>query len=378
MRARAEAPLKRLGFVVVGADLLRVAAPGYDRHRAQRAKVNLESRGVEVEAEQAGVEAARLEVLREVRGHRAADQRDAALTESELKDAVRQAIHELGLKDRLRGDEMARLEQRLAHDLADFEQQRTQQREEAAEVHARGLDADRRGHEREQTGLDLAAFIDRRIREAEGAARVADSDRGTTEKNWDLARRMRDDAIAARRRKHMDDVDVERARAETLARADTATKIALGVGDTQALLELERMDREGRMSPEQLLIVAAERSPEVAAALAERFRAEGRMNEELMDHLKRQIESDRQRDREYAARLERMNDRALDHMGRVVSARAAADGPGDQTIVTGGGLGGPPVIIQAARGASGHPSSTPAPAPSADPPASVPGAEDAK
>jgi len=350
VRARMESALRRMGFTLVAAEVTKVAAPTYDAHRAEQAKVDLESREAEISAVRADVEEARLAVLRKIRQDRAADRRHEAESRAELEDAVRQAIHELGLKDRLRADELARLEQSLAHDLADFEQQRTQQRERSADEHARDLDADRREHEREQTGLDLVAFLDRRIRTAEADARVADTTRETTAKDYDLARRMRDDALAARRRKKMDDVEIERERAATLAGADTATKLALGIGDRDALLEIARMEHEGRLDPQQALVRAAAQSEACANALAEQFRAEGRMNEELMEHLKRQIEADRQRDREQAGRLERVMDRALEQMGRVAGERARADGPGDQTIVTGGGgFGGPATVIEPNR-----------------------------
>jgi len=335
LRGRIGDNLQRMGFELVALRVVEFASDAFDGVRARAGDVAIESRDADVDE-------ARREVLQRARENLAEEIRHKQITRAELQDAIQQSVHELGVKDRLREDEITRLNERLDQDAADYEQQRLQQRESDRREHELGEDAARREHGREQETLDVAAFLDRRIREAETGERVRDAERRGDEQDWELASRMRDSALDARRRKHMDDVDVERARIEALSKADAATKLAL-LGDSEAILELERLDRQSNLSEEQLLVLAAEKSDAVAAALAKRFEAEGRMNEELVDQLRRQLDQERQGDREHAAQLERVLNQALEHMGRVAGAKAAKPKPGDQTIVT-GGMGTPTVI----------------------------------
>lgn len=337
LRERAGQSLGRLGLSLVSLNVARVTSDRYDDVREQRADVQIENR-------EALVEATRLKVLQKVRENIAGDKHHEWITHAELLDAMHQATHELGLKDTLRRDELSRLNARLEHDAAEYEQERSQVGETDRVGHELELDATKRSHGREQEAMDVDAFLATRLKEASSGQEVRDLERGGEEKDWELASKMRDDALAARRRMKMDDVELERERIESISKTDTATKIALGLGDKETLLELERLERQQGMSPEQLLVLAAEKSEAAAGALAERFRAEGKINAEMMEQVRQQIDRERQSNRESADRLERVMRESLQQMGKVATAKADSQGAGDQTIITSGGLGAPTVI----------------------------------
>lgn len=336
LRQRVGESLGRLGFRLVALNVVRVSSDQFDAHRAGQAGVILESKDADVEA-------ARLEVLRRVRDDLAESIKHKAITKSELLDAIQQATHELGLKDRLREDELDRLSAKLEQDAEDYEQQRTQARELTGVEHELEVDATKRTHDREQSGLDLDTFLNQRIKTAATDEELRDLERSGDEKDWDLASKMRADALSARKRMKQDDVEILAEKGATVSKMDTETKIALGLGDQEALLELVRMGQERQLSPDQLLIKAAEGSEAVAAALAERFKSEGKLNDEVIDQLRRQIDQERLTNREHAAQLERVLKQSLEQMGKVATAKAESQGPGDQTIVT-HGMGGATVI----------------------------------
>lgn len=337
LQERIGSSLGRLGFSLVSLNVATFSSERYDDVRGQRADVQIENR-------EALIESHRLQILQKVRENLAGDKRHETLTKAELIEAMHQASHELGLKDRLREDELARLSARLGQDAADFEQERTQQREGDRVEHELEMDADKRAHGREQGTLDVESFLDRQIKAGQAQEELRDLERTGDEKDLDLAIKAREAALDARLRKKADDVEILRARSDVLAGADTATKIALGVGDAEKLLELERLEKQQQMSPEQLLVLAAEKSEAAAMALAERFKAEGKMSDEMMEQLRQQIDRERQSNRESADRLERVLRESLAQMGRVATAKADSDGPGSQTIITGGSMGGPTVV----------------------------------
>jgi len=337
LEARVGASLSRLGFRRVSVNVVAFRSEHFDRLRGREAEMDLAKRGTDLDETHA-------QTLKRAREILAEDKKHEGVTGARLESALHQAAHALRLRDALREDEYARLEARFRQDALDFEQQRTQPRERSGLDHDLGLQAKRGEHAREQGRLDADAFFEKRLAEAATGEKVRDVERTGTEKDWDLAKRVRDDALDARRRKQQQDEEHERTRAETLGKTDTATKIALGVGDKEALLEIDRLARQKEMTPEQLLVLAAEKSPAAAAALAERFKAEGKLNDEFLDQLRRQLDRERQANSEHASQLERVLKEALGQMGRVATAKAESQGPGDQTIVTGGGLGPPTVI----------------------------------
>lgn len=344
LRERLGVNLAALGFAVTAVNVMSVTSPVYDAHRANMA-------GVAMSAKQTTLEAERLAVLMRAREIAAADAKDKTVGEVELRNAVNQAVHELGLKERLRADEMQKLSATLEQDTIDFKRQRERGREVAELDHTLDVDGTKRGHGREQAALDLGAFLESRIKEAQAGQTVRDLSRTGEQKDLELNVKKRDAALEALAKLKGIKTDDYARRAEILGKADTATKIALGAGDAESLLELERMDQQGKMTPDQLLVLAAEKSPAVAQALVEKFRADGRMNDEMMDQLRRQLDAERSMNREHAMQLERVLNMALGQMGNVAAARSAAYGPGQQTVVT-TGFGTPTVINPPAPPAS--------------------------
>lgn len=361
LRGQAEASLQErigtnlasLGFALVTVNVLGVSSPTYDTHRGRIGEVAMFGRGADLEAE-------RLAVLQRAREVAARDGKHEARSDTDLRDAVNQAVHELGLKNRLRADEIVKLEETLAQDMADFKRDRERGRESAELDHEQDLDASRGDHAREQRALDLDAFLDSRIKDARNRQSVRDEEREGEAKDWDLINRKRSDALDAIAKLKAIKTDDMARRASVLQGVDTATKIALGSGDAAALLELDRLDKQAKMSPDQLLVLAAESSPSVAAALAEKFRAEGRINDELMDQLRSQLDAERSNNREHAMQLERVLNTAMSQMGNVATARSAAYGPGNQTVVTPGF--GPGTVINPPTPPAAPPSSSSEPA----------------
>ncbi len=336
IRSRTGESLSRMGLELIAINVVQVRSVAYDAHRGKKS-------GVVMEGSDAAVKAARLAVLRRTREDQAGDARHKIGTQSDLRDALRQSVHELGLKDTLRSDEMARLESRLEQDALDFTQERREDRERASVDHDSQIDAAKRAHEREQADLALTTFLDQRIQTAGVDAEVRDVERCGDEKDWDLARKMRDDALEAKRKKGLQDVEIESERIASVSKADTATKVALGLGDAEALVELERLAQQKSLSPDQMLIAAAEKSGAAAAALAERYKAEGRLSEDVLEQMRKQLEHQRQSDCEHADRLEKVLQQALSQMGRVAEAKAESQGPGNQTVIA-PGSGGATVV----------------------------------
>lgn len=358
IQSRLGPSIDRLGFRVVALNVTTVTSDQYDTHRGQLAEGEMKSRGQAAERDQdqrsneiltdrfeneAEFKAARLKVLQRVRENVAADRSHRTLTVAELREQIAQATHELGLKNTLRSDEIARLEASLSADATDFEQTRQQDREKSALGHGQEVDSSQRSHDRVEEAADLVSFLDAKIKTATANEQARDLDREGDEKDWELAKKIRNDTLDARKKKKMQDVELERERMRTLAEADTATKIAMGVGDAEALLELERLEKQQGMSPEQLLAKAAETSPAVAAALAERWKAEGRSSDEITDLLRRQLDEERQRNDKHSAQLERVLKASLEANSKVNAAKSQSQGPGDQTIITGNP--GSPTII---------------------------------
>ncbi len=319
--------LGRLGFVLVSLNVLQVTSKHYDQKRSEQAKVALEN-------EDANVDAARIEVLKKVREDLASNDEHKAVTTADMQDAMHQAMHSLSIKDRLRDDEYKRLQAKLNQDAIDYDQDRDHKRKLFEVEHDLEVDATKKEHDREQSTSDFAMFLDQRIRTATTDAQLRDLDRKGDEKDWELTKKIREDAIEAQGKKKQQEVEVEKERIAAISQADTATKIALGLGDKDALIKLEQLEQQKNLSPEQILYMAAEKSDAVAATIAQKFASEGKLNDEVMQQLRLQLEQERQTNSEHANRLEQILNKALQEMGIVATARADSQKTGNQTIIT--------------------------------------------
>jgi hypothetical protein len=243
-------------------------------------------------------------------------------------------MHSLSIKDRLRDDEYKRLQAKLNQDAIDYDQDRDHKRKLFEVEHDLEVDATKKEHDREQSTSDFAMFLDQRIRTATTDAQLRDLDRKGDEKDWELTKKIREDAIEAQGKKKQQEVEVEKERIAAISQADTATKIALGLGDKDALIKLEQLEQQKNLSPEQILYMAAEKSDAVAATIAQKFASEGKLNDEVMQQLRLQLEQERQTNSEHANRLEQILNKALQEMGIVATARADSQKTGNQTIIT--------------------------------------------
>lgn len=303
--------LARLGFMTVAAAVIGIESPALGALQSSQTEVSISRLGADVEA-------ARQSVAKRVRADAAASETLAATTQAELDNSIRQAIHELGLKDVLRADEVARLEETLRHDLLDLTQDRAQRRAIGATEHDLEKDARRKEHLRAQTKADKEQELD-------------------LDKNeYEFAKRLRDDALAAKNRTELDEVGVEKERIAAYNTANPLTLVALYPSLGPEVAEQLRIQNIKGLTDVQALILAAERSPAVAAAMAEKFKAEGKHSDELLAEV-------RQVNRDVADRIQQFASQAIAQMGAVATARAAAQGPGSQTVVT-GGLGQPTII----------------------------------
>jgi hypothetical protein len=99
------------------------------------------------------------------------------------------------------------------------------------------------------------------------------------------------------------------------------------------------------MTPEQILAVLSAASPDAAAALAKKYEAEGQVAVGEARILKEHLAEIRSIYQNEANRTERVARVAMHEMGGVAVTRAQAPHHAAQTVVTGGGGMGPPVVI---------------------------------
>ena len=228
-----------------------------------------------------------------------------------------------------------------------------------------------------KTQAEIAA-LEREQDRLDGELGIALLAKMKAEKRRDEAERMR---MAMERRGQELELDLKRSEAElerqlrlerekrafeierlqTLATMSTEALIAASEGEQAGLLaELRKTETLKEMTADQILAMAAERSPEIARAFQERFRA---MPPELQNQLEEMYEArlaDRdasterltQLQRENAQRLQEMFDRALEEQRRTAEALARGRGEGGGPTVILGPSGQPTVVGGGVAGTS--------------------------
>lgn len=336
--------LGRLGLELVQLRFIDFVGEAYEELRQQRAALKVDAAKVDLRAQRNLLNRRLRELLTQ-------DKMDAFKSEKDLEDFVRQTEHELGLKGVVRDDEMQRLKERFQ-----FERDRegTLRR-----LEIQGIESDEL---REQAWKQLLA--DERQRD--------ERHRRQLERDLEAARTSEEQAkIQARidQIKHEQDLreahdglellqktkDIEQAERDRESERKLKEVEAFGKADAQALLaildgpaaervmQLEKFRAQKELSPEQLLALAAEASPEAARALAAKYTAEGHLSAELIRRLEQQLAEQRELSAGHADRMERVMQTALRQMGQVATARAHS-GEAQQTVVVPGGLG-PPVVV---------------------------------
>ncbi|MHC4198379.1 MAG: SPFH domain-containing protein [Planctomycetota bacterium] len=217
---------------------------------------------------QGDIDLEKLKITQRLRRTMSREKMETFSSEQEFADFVRQTEHELGMKDVIRADEIAKLK-------AGF---------------GRKLEKDALLHEIEVRKVRHDADIDEAM------------------KAQDLSRRARELAREDER---------ERLAIRSQATAEALLSITDGPA-ADRLARLAELERKEKLSPEQLLAIAAAASPEAAAAYAREKGLKG--HEEV---LKRQEELHSK----YTDRMERIMRTAMEQMG-LVTASAARAAPG--------------------------------------------------
>jgi len=380
VRGRIEAQLReaiattlgRLGLELVQLRFIGFVGEAYERLRQKQAQLSLEGKEAQLELERqeqaVDQKEQRSRLERRLREVLTQDKMDEFRSEKEFADFVRQTEHELGLKEVIRADELARLSARFQFErdregilrrieiegiednarrerawkelLAEEQQRDERQRKELErQLAAARNDAEKRNVQREVQRLDHAEKM-----------------RQTEQEHLQDLREARDglDLLERVKKIDQDEADREQGREARLleARSKATAEALLSIVDGPAadrIVQLEELRRRQNMSPEQLLALAAAASPAAAESLARKYQADGQVSAERAQLLERQIAEQRQMADSHADRMERLMHLALSQMGDVAGTRARPVDPRQTVVVPGAGLGAPVVIAPQSR-----------------------------
>jgi hypothetical protein len=298
----------------------------------------------------ADVRADRGQLNRRLRELLTQERMDQFKGEADFEQFVQQAQHEMGMSGVVRGQEMARLKERFQ---VDRDRESLLRR-----IEIEGVTNDAK---REQLWQELASDeriqdeLDRRRlqRELESARSELDRRKISLEmERLAHAERLRQADVEAdleqkkaasgvetlRRVKEMEAeedrraVELEQQRLASRGPASAAALLSIVNGPAaDKILELERLRAREKMSPEQMLAMAATASPDAAAALASRYAADGKGSAVGADLLAQQLKDARETAAEHAGRMERLMGTAMQEMGQVATSRAR---PADQQPAT--------------------------------------------
>ncbi len=270
-----------------------------------------------------------------------------------LETLQSQRRHELTMLGAEQQAELARFELEQEIDLDTLRTEHGLTTERSVVEHKLALEQMARTVAREEGVADAEAGA--RVREIEHEADVREL--------GDLVsiKRMQDEAKAARIQREQDiAIDGETQRAElaeqqagraharelermrAMAELSTEALIAItGPEQAEMLAELKRTETLAGLSEEQILAMAAERSPEVAQAFVERFRAEGEasgteMMQEMYERMLAEKDAAMTGSREDAQEHSRQMQRLAEEAMRAMRDTAGSAGRGE-TIVMGAG-----------------------------------------
>lgn len=295
---------------------------------------------------------------------------DEFRSEEEFSDYLEQIQHEMGVKGVIREEEMLRILEDFRHNrdrkslLQEFElmelaDEADIRREkillEAEEVREEIRTGGRLGRDRQEAEAETDVY---RIR----------SDQRRLDNEIEKEKALDGIELLARlketkRKDKRERLAMEKERLEARSQATAEALLSIiddgsgGAGSAQKIAELEALRVKRLMTPDQMLALVAAEAPEAAQALAEKYKAEAKASEETlkiaMDHGREM----REVYRESQDRTERFTQTVLNQMGEVAKTRA--QGPAPNTVVTGGGGYGPPVVVggQGIAGPSNSPPS---------------------
>lgn len=347
--------LSRLGLELVQLRFISFYGEAYEKIRAERGDL--------ATAEgHAAVREGWTKLHMKLRDTESQDKMDECKSAADLKDFIVQTAHEMKLKDAIRDNEIDSLVERFEYD---------RNRENVLrriEIQAIEDESDR-----DKAWLDLLAQerridethkhdLDRKLTDAKSEHEIttirievsglehAENLRQRHEEHIQDMIEARDgmDNLQRVTQIKQDQADREQQReAATLeARSKATAEALLSIMDGPAadrIVRIEELRNQQNMSPEQILAIAANASPQAANALAAKYQAEGQIQAGMVDQLRQQIDQQRDMSDKHADRLERVMQSAMEQMGHVAGTRARPVDP-KQTVVA--GAGGPaPIVI---------------------------------
>lgn len=342
LRESLSTTLERLGVELVQLRFIGFQGEAYEQLRAKQGEMSVAEKEADLTAQRAKLNQRLRETMTQ-------EKLDEFKNEQDFQAFVRQSEHEMGLKDVIREDELARLSERFA-----FERDR-----EALlrRIEVEGIANDEK---REQAWKDLIAQERQRDEQQRGELerQLASTKNQAEVKKIELEMERLEHAEDVRQAEEglallQKTKDMEYAEAQRAQELEAATLEARSKATAEALLtvlegpaadriaKLEELRAQKDMTPDQLLALAAQASPEAAAALAEKYKADGQIGEDRARLLEQQLAQQQQLADGYADRMERLMNTALEQMGQVsgMKARPADNRP---TVVAGGGR---PVVV---------------------------------
>ncbi len=351
MQLKLEPILERLGIEIVQLRFVDFFCPAYDPVREQNAELF-------VDTSKADIDIDRLKLTQRLRKELSADEMHKFKTEADFEDFVRQTEHELGLKDVIRADEMDKLKRQFAHE------RNVELLTQQIEIEGIRNDADR-----EEARKVLSHKIEqfRRKRGAERADRVdeakADAEVDKIEHETDMqeaqdalkirqqvddmehVKDVREQKLDLDRQREEQRVEADRLKARSQASAEALMSIMDGPG-ADKIGELEKLRIHQNLTPDQIIAMTAADSPEVARALAEKYKAEAAMSDERFQQMEEFMAQQQASSKDNADRMERILNVSLQQMGLTASTRAQAPSSSQTVVTPGGGVGGgTPIIV---------------------------------
>jgi hypothetical protein len=219
------------------------------------------------------------------------------------------------------------------------------------------------GRRQKLSDIELEELEDQKdLRTAAGSLDILKKQKGIKkeEEDWETERKLRERAALSEvsMREEAQRHQQEIVKIQALSSLSTEALIAAAPADRAAMLaDLKRTDSLKGFSEEQILAMAADKSPEVARAFQEKFRgassAEIQKAYERMLGMKDQGITDlKEMSREHARMMQEMFNRGMDTQRDTATAAARSAQPGMTVVVPGIGQ---PAVIQPGAGGAGMP-----------------------
>jgi hypothetical protein len=327
MQLELEPVLERIGLEMVQLRFVDFLCPAYDPIREKEAELYIDTRDADIDID-------RLKLAQRLRKAATTDKMDLLKTEKDFEDFVRQTEHELGLKDIIRDDEMDKLKCSFAH-----------QRDMDVVTHEIEIEGIKSDAAREEAKKDFDAKIEAFLKkkDAQRKAEAEDSDEDIRQARAAVDLREKTQQVELDRREKEDELEARRLQERSKASAQALISILDGDA-ADRIMKLEDLRAKEKLTPDQIIAMTAATSPQVAQVLAEKYKAEAAINEERFNQLREFVARQEETSKESADRLERVMNAALQQMGSTATTRAQAP-QSSQTVVTPGGMGGAPVVI---------------------------------